>query len=583
MKHKYYIGLSANFHDSSMAIVDENGKIIFAQATERYLQNKHALSSEADHYFFIKSIFDGMDVKDYEIAVNWKYYNSWSRWTIAAQVVYVVRKYKKLLGWVGRSIRKENPEEYSGLVDFQVSSHYAALLSAGSSLRRYFTKEKKLSFKPIDYYDHHLTHAYHAYYTSPYEDATIVVLDGNGDEGKSYSVYVIKDKNIEIVFRNHSATSLGDYYGEITNMCGFEPLAGEQWKVMGMAPYGEIQNDLLEDLRNWIGVSDEKLLTKNSKKHLQIREKIRLGKYSNLSRQNIAHTGQFFYEEICSKLLNGVYKKWPNKNLIFTGGCALNSAFNGKIHQLTPFQNVYVPSAPADDGCAIGSALLSFKKHAPDKEIPNHQVNPFLGKIISENEIQMAVEYSGFYYEKLNFESLYQVIASELAAGKIVGWVQGASEFGPRALGNRSILAHPGLTDMKDLINSKVKFREEFRPFAPAILEEFADKYFDNYLPTPYMERVLTIKKEKRERLCAVNHVDNTGRLQTVSEDINNHFYNLIKEFYQLTQIPVLLNTSFNVMGKPIVDSVSDIMAVFTTSGLDIVVINEYVFYKNKP
>ena len=167
-----------------------------------------------------------------------------------------------------------------------------------------------------------------------------------------------------------------------------------------------------------------------------------------------------------------------------------------------------------------------------------------------------------------------------MAEGKIIGWVQGKAEFGPRSLGNRSILANPSLKGMKDKINTTVKFREEYRPFAPSIMEEYADEYFENYYPTPYMERVLTIKKEKREQLNAVNHIDNTGRLQTVSRENNEHFYNLIREFNELTKIPVLLNTSFNVMGKPIVDSVADMVAVFGTSGLDIMVINDHVFYK---
>jgi len=190
------------------------------------------------------------------------------------------------------------------------------------------------------------------------------------------------------------------------------------------------------------------------------------------------------------------------------------------------------------------------------------------------------IQYSGYRFQKMEYINLYSHIASELNAGKIVAWVQGRAEFGPRALGNRSILAHPGLDGMKDKINSSVKFREEFRPFAPAILEECASEYFEYYHPTPYMERVLPIKEEKRKFLIAVNNVDNTGRLQTVARKDNEHFYNLINEFHKLTNTPVLLNTSFNVMGKPIVNSVTDIAAVFATSGIDVLVINEYVITK---
>jgi carbamoyltransferase len=425
-----------------------------------------------------------------------------------------------------------------------------------------------------------LCHAYHAYFTSPCKDAVILVIDGYGDEFSSYSVYKAEGQNIKQIFRNKTRISLGDFYGELTLLCGFDAVGGEQWKVMGMAPYGKKCEALYADFEKWIYTDGIELKTRSTQFHIEFRKQIKEKAYGELSREDLAFTGQLFYEEIVKQLINAIYLKWPHANLVFAGGCALNSAANGKIHVETPYKNVYIPSAPADDGCAIGAALLSFKKQNPKKSIPYNQHNPYLGFDIKEEEILFFAKYSGYSYKKSAYADLYTEVAKEIQSGKIIAWVQGRAEFGPRSLGNRSILANPSLADMKDKINANVKFREEFRPFAPSVLEEKANEYFENYHPTPYMERVLTIKENKRAELKAVNHIDNTGRLQTVSKKSNEHFYNLINEFYKLTNVPVLLNTSFNVMGKPIVNSVSDMAAVFATSGIDVLAINNYIFRK---
>ena len=408
----------------------------------------------------------------------------------------------------------------------------------------------------------------------------VLVLDGTGDESSSCSLYKVENEKFDQILRSPPGASLGDFYANITRLCGFSNLKGEDWKVMGMAPYGKKNEELYNDLKKWICVEGTSLILKDKKQFLHIKEKKQKNDYAGLSRYDIAYTGQLLYEEMVSQLLNTIYKKWPHTNLVLTGGCALNSAYNGKIHKETPFKNVYISSAPGDDGCAIGSALLNFQKHNPGKSIPHNQHDPYLGFDINEEEILFFARYSGYSHEKTDYQNLYKTVAQEIQSGKIIAWVQGRAEFGPRALGNRSILANPSLPDMKDKINANVKFREEFRPFAPSILEEKANDYFENYHPTPYMERVLNIKENKRAELKAVNHVDNTGRLQTVTKADNEHFYNLINEFFKLTNIPVLLNTSFNVMGKPIVNSVNDMAAVFATSGIDILVINDHIFRK---
>lgn len=577
---KYYIGISSGFHDGALALVNEEGKIVFAEATERFTQNKRSLTSVADNYFLSDKILNAYDFNDYEIGINWKLFDSIYKNLISSFAIFIIRRYKKFNYLVGKFIFNIDVNLFSTVSDFQASSQFAMLSTVGASFKNAAYLKLKLPYKANSYFDHHTCHAYHAYYTSCVDYATILILDGNGDNHISYSIFSAQGQSLDKVYKNNTRASLGDFYGEITKWCGFSEIAGEQWKVMGMAPYGQINNLLYADLENWFII--ENLNIKKSNTEQNIKRKILANEYQNLSKQDIAFTCQIFYETLIINLINNIYKKYPSKNLIIAGGCALNSSSNGKIHVGTPYQNVFVPSAPADDGCAVGAALLNYKKHNPQKTIPHFQTNPYLGFNITEDETQSLIKYSGYAYIKTSYDELYSKTASYLKDGKIIAWVQGRAEFGPRALGNRSILANPCLPGMKDKINAEVKFREEFRPFAPSVLEEHAADYFENYFPTPYMERVLNIKKDKQKLIPAVTHVDGTGRLQTVSKEMNLHYYNLIHEFYKLTNIPIVLNTSLNVMGKPIVNSISDITSVFALSGIDVLIINDYIIYKNR-
>lgn len=578
---KYYIGIAAGFHDGAIALVNEDGEIVFAEATERYTQNKRSLTSAADNYFYSQKITNAYLFSDYEIAINWQAYNSVFKHSIKAFVNYIFRNNIKFTKWFAKTIRKQNSNQYASSVDVNFTTQMASIFQSGTSLRSVLVGKNNLEFKKIHNFDHHLTHAYYSLYTSNYKEAIILIIDGNGDNNSSISIYESKSNNIFLLSRNKKACSLGDYYGRITKLCGFDYLTGEQWKVMGLAPYGKINEFLLELLKKWIEVTDTTVVYKNQLIFLEI-EYLISSKKLTISKADIAHTGQFFYENILIKFIENIYKKYPSQNLIISGGCALNSAANGKIHTNTPYKNVFISSAPADDGCAIGAALLNFKKHNPTKKIPYHQTNPYLGFTINDDELQLFLKHSGYNSKKMNYNELYKTVASHINNGNIIAWVQGNAEFGPRALGNRSILANPCIAEMKDKINANVKFREEFRPFAPSILEEYANDYFEDYLPTPFMERVLKIKEEKQALIPAVTHVDGTGRLQSVSKNLNLHYYNLINEFYKLSHVPVILNTSLNVMGKPIVSSVSDIASVFATSGIDVLVINDYLILKNK-
>ncbi|MDF2449783.1 MAG: albXV [Bacteroidota bacterium] len=575
---KYYIGIAGGFHDGAIALVNDHGEIVFAEATERFTQNKRALTTVADNFFLVNKLVETYPFLDYEIAVNWRMFATLTKHVTAAVAIFLIRKYRYLNRFIGKNLYNIDDNLFATLADFHGSSQFAMLSTVGASFKNALYLKLKLPHKPNEYFDHHHCHAYHAYYTSPVSNATILVIDGNGDEHISYSIFKANDHTLKKVHKNSSKASLGDYYGEITKWCGFSDISGEQWKVMGLAPYGTLNHKLLKDLEKWITVDGINI--KRNKDEQKIKKNVMRDAYGKISKADLAFTCQFFYEVILMQLITNIYKIYPSTNLILAGGCVLNSAANGKIHTQTPYENIYVPSAPADDGSAIGAALLNFKKHNPNKAIPFFQTNPYLGFELHNTEIKAFITYSGFKYELTDYENIYRTVAASLFEGKIVAWVQGKAEMGPRALGNRSILANPGDLQMKEKINSCVKFREEFRPFAPSILEEYGNDYFENFFPTPFMERVLTIKKEKQHLIPAVTHVDGTGRLQTVSKSTNEHFYNLISAFHEISGVPVLLNTSLNVMGKPIVNSMADIAGVFTSSGIDILVVNNYIIYK---
>ncbi|MDZ4151581.1 carbamoyltransferase C-terminal domain-containing protein, partial [Methylicorpusculum sp.] len=267
-------------------------------------------------------------------------------------------------------------------------------------------------------------------------------------------------------------------------------------------------------------------------------------------------------------------------NLVLAGGCALNSSYNGQITERTGFKQAHIPSAPADDGTALGAAWLAYHRKPVKSDKPPQLLTPYLGSRISNEAINRLIQYNRSLDIRHLPDSLCEETAQLLASGAIVGWVQDRAEFGPRSLGNRSILADPRGSGMKDTINQHIKFREYFRPFAPSVLHEYGPEYFENYQESPYMDKTLTIKPAMRERIAATAHVDGTGRLQTVKEHWNPRFYRLISHFHAFTGVPVLLNTSFNVMGKPLIHSLEDAVSVFLTTGLDALVIDDYLITK---
>jgi carbamoyltransferase len=571
-----YIGLATGPHDPSLAVIDKNGTLVYAEATERPLQTKRAWGSAPDHINHIQSVLAQYCDPRLDVVAGM----TWSK--------HLTRRYAFLLPYVSYKIRNAQDEDRNGLLTMKYmglahkSVHDLATaglelaLGASSTLaaRRAITRR---------YFDHHLTHAAAAAFASPFREGICAVIDGFG-ESSSIAAFEFRDGRFERIKAVRAAhASLGFFYALMCETCGFDPLKGEEWKVMGLAAYGKFDQKVYDLIRPLIRVNGLSLeagtdIEKNYSALYQMR---RRPDVAALEYADFAATAQFFFTEIVHQLLRNLHGSKPSDNLILSGGCALNSSTNGTIVGNTPFKELFVNSAPADDGNSVGAAYLAYYADNPHTARDEAVLSPYLGSSMKHLALDNLRKYCGFRFEKLGEEDLIEATARALAEGKIVGWAQGRAEFGPRALGNRSILADPRRVGVKERINAEVKFREEFRPFAPSILHEYGDAYFENYQFSPYMERTLKFKDAMREKVPGVVHVDGTGRLQSVTAKINPRYYKLIKAFNAITGIPVLLNTSFNVMGKPIVHSVEDAAAVFQTSGLDLLVIDNTVFWKD--
>jgi carbamoyltransferase len=430
-------------------------------------------------------------------------------------------------------------------------------------------------------YDHHLTHAAAACFGSPFTEATCAVVDGIGEDA-SCAFYDYRGGELKPHGTQPKGEgSLGFFYLKICLACGFGILTGEEWKSMGLAAYGKPDEALLELFRSMIRVQGLQLEAPNSSaERLALYELRRAALASREKAADIAFAGQQVFTETLMQLLGNLARESGSRNLVLAGGCALNSSANGQILESTPFDALSVFCAPADDGNAVGAALLAYQHDHPDFAPDARNQSPYLGSRMSQETLGNVLRFAGRSSVTDCGQHAARRAAQLLADGRIIGWIQGRAEFGPRALGNRSILADPRSPQVKDRINSRVKFREEFRPFAPSILHEHGPEYFENYQESPYMERTLRFRPEAARRVPGVVHVDGTGRLQTVKREWNARFHELIDQFWRITDIPLVLNTSFNVMGKPIAHSVEDVLAVFYSSGVDAVFIDDVLIEK---
>lgn len=472
----------------------------------------------------------------------------------------------------------------------------------------FFIDVKSLKSKILNV-EHHLSHIASAFFVSPFNEAACVSVDGFGDFASTMRA-TVKGNNIKIIDRVDFPNSLGIFYTGMTQYLGFWNY-GDEYKVMGLAAYGEPK--FLNEMRQIIKLKPNGLFELDNSYFLRDKEGVetlwndgkpfwgtvfsrKLSQLLGPARKNedeitqhhldIAASTQTIYEETFFHMLNDIYNKTKLDNLVLAGGCIQNSLANGKIYEKTAFKKLYISPASDDAGTAIGSAMIAWNK-VSEKQRNFIMEHPYLGPSFTEKQINDCIH--GFSNELSilkcktenihNQETICTITASEISKGKIIGWFQGRTEFGPRALGNRSILADPRRKDMKDILNSRIKKREWFRPFAPSILEEKITEWFENSNPVPFMEKVYKINKDKQRLIPAVCHIDGTGRLQTVSKKTNPRFYMLITEFENITGIPILLNTSFN-ENEPIVNSPEDAIKCFLRTKMDILVLENYIITK---
>jgi len=437
-----------------------------------------------------------------------------------------------------------------------------------------------------------------AFFASPFDEAACLSIDGSGDFTTTM-LAVGKGNNIKILDSIDFPHSLGFFYTAFTQFLGF-PHYGDEYKIMGMAPYG---NPIyVDDLKDVILLKNNGLFSLNLKyfrkassgisyfdndyrphvatlysDHLISKFGEPRSKEEPLTQfhKDMAASVQRMSEIVIFHILNYLQKITGLSNLCIAGGVAQNSVANGKITSNTGFKNVYIPSAGHDAGISMGSALYVQHQHLNmTRKAPIFSA--YTGSKFSNDEISNWLDLKGISYSFLNDDSLFDLVTDCLIQGGVVGWMQGRAEFGPRALGGRSILADPRSPDAKDILNTKIKRRESFRPFAPSILKEYVSEYFELDEPVPFMEKVFLIKKDKQSYLPAVVHVDGTGRLQTVDRDTAPRYYALIDTFRQKTGIPVLLNTSFN-ENEPIVNTPEDAFNCFMRTNMDMLVMENIV------
>lgn len=578
-----YLGLANSFHDSALAIVSDSGELLFAEASERYLQNKRSIGIAPDLNMRAAELVNTYCDPEAEIVVA----STWSGDTRTLmrdgleRTLQADAQYRNAYGSPPSVVRRQLASQR-----FFFRSQLAMVEQPGHLLEYDLAFSERWGMKDIQHrsYEHHLTHAAAGCYSSPFQDAVCAVLDGMG-ERSAFACFHYRDGKITEIDTGPAAgrASLGAFYTMVCEACGFGPMSGEEWKVMGLAPYGRHDPELYGLLREMISVDGLSIRFPAAARASQLQQKLHAMRRPTgvpvIAYANLAHAGQQVFTEVLFEFLRNLHATRLSDNLVLAGGCALNSSANGSVLDNTPFKHLHVFSAPGDDGNAVGAALLAHRQDHPELPAPAGFMSPYLGSAMCPRTLDNAARFGGLKFTRCNGGAA-QRAAQMLAGGSIIGWIQGRAEFGPRALGNRSILADPRSPSVKEAINARVKFREEFRPFAPSILHEYGPQFFEHYQETPYMERTLKFCGSAARRVPGVVHEDGSGRLQTVKEAWNPRYHALITEFHRRTDVPLVLNTSFNVMGKPISHSVEDALAVFFTSGLDALFIDDVLIEK---
>ena len=591
------LGISAFYHDSAAALVGKNG-IIAAAQEERFTRVKHdpSFPINAINYCLTEA---NVKVEDLD------------------QIVFYEKpflKFDRLL------------ETYMGFAPIGLHSFVKAIpqwLKQKLHLPREIKKQLPGKWnKPILFTTHHESHASSAFFPSPFEEAAILTMDGVG-EWDTATIGVGKGNRIELLKSMHFPDSLGLLYSAFTYFCGFKVNSGE-YKLMGLAPYGtpvykdKIINNLMDLKEDGSFKLNMKYfnycqgLTMTSEKFDQLFGGSSRKSESKISEReiNLASSIQAVTEEIVLRMARHAKEVTGLSNLCLAGGVALNCVANGKLVKSKIFDRVWIQPASGDAGGALGSALFTYYQLMDEKRVcdaSDSMKGSFLGPCFKNEAIKKTLDNSNTPYQFYEKEDdLLEIVCKQINDGKIIGWFQGRMEFGPRALGARSIIGDARNTDMQTKMNLSIKFRESFRPFAPSVLEEEVENYFELDIPSPYMLLVAPVAKKirnaltsaeleqmkepdllkrvriDRSELTAITHVDYSARVQSISEEKNERYYRLVKKFYERNQSPVVVNTSFNIRGEPIVCTPEDAYRCFVSSDMDILVLENFVLFKSE-
>ena len=590
------LGISAFYHDSAATLV-RDGKIIAAAQEERFSRKKH-------------------DPKYPFNAINYVLGEGNLKLSEIDHIVFFEKPFLKF----ERLLETYMAFAPKGFKSFTMSM--PLWLREKLFQKKFLFDKLKLhdenfkDIKKIKFSEHHYSHASSAFYPSPFEESLILTLDGVG-EWPTTTLALGKGNEIEILKEIHFPHSLGLLYSAFTYYTGFKVNSGE-YKLMGLAPYGKPKfKDLI--LNNLLDLKEDGsfrinmkyfnyatgLTMTNQKFSKLFGYPVRDPKKDLLKEfhMDIASSIQAVTEEIILRITQNISKDYKVKNLCLAGGVALNCVANGKLLKEKVFDKIWIQPASGDAGGSLGAALAYWYQELemPRNKFSDQMKGSYLGPKFDNDHIESKLKSLKANYKKYNSDKITSLTAKELATEKTVGWFQGRMEFGPRALGCRSILADPRSDKMQKDLNLKIKFRESFRPFAPSVLREDLKDWFELDEDSPYMLLVSEVKKEKQIKMSekdqnlfgidklnikrsiipAITHVDYSARIQTVHKETNPKYYELIKEFKKITNCPVLVNTSFNVRGEPIVCSVEDAFNCFMGTNLDILVVEDFILFKN--
>ena len=567
---KFILGISCYYHDSSAALL-KDGKIVAAAQEERFTRKKHDIS------FPINAI--NYCLKSQNITIK--------------EIDYI--------GFYEKPLLKFERILYQHLEMFPFS--YKTFLSSlpswfNEKLRVIKTIKRKLKYKKdVLFVEHHLAHAASSFLPSPFKQAAILTVDGVG-EWTTTAYGIGKDNDIKLLKEIRFPSSLGLLYSTITAYLGFK-VNNSEYKVMGLAAYGNMDkktNPYYKKLKKVLDVKEDGSYNFNmSYFDYHFKNKMPSKKLCSLldgpitkrgseiiqRHKDIAAALQIITEEVMIKMLEHIYKVTKSDNLVLAGGVALNSVNNGKILKNTPFKKIWIQPDPGDGGTSIGAALYIHNSILGNKRI-YQQNHAYLGPEFSEKQIKSFLDENKIkYYTFKDTKEILKTTASLIYNDNVIGWFQKGMEWGPRALGARSILSNATNPKMKEILNLKVKHRESFRPFAPVVCIEDAEKYFECDEPTSetadFMLMVYPIKEKWHKRIPSVTHVDGSGRLQTIRRNQNPLYYDLIKEFGKLSGIPILINTSFNIRGEPIVCTPYDAYKCMMGTGIDCLVMDKFL------